>query len=70
MLARVLENRDVLNHQIHDVMDTAFPLVDEDSSLADVVKQLQSSPAVVVEEYGRIIGILTRHDVLDVPQAN
>ena len=70
VLARVLENRDVLNHQIHDVMDAAFPLVDEDSSLADVVKQLQSSPAVVVEEYGRIIGILTRHDVLDVPQAN
>ena len=70
VLARVLENREVLNHRIHDVMDKAFPTVDEDSRLADIVKQLQASPAVVVEEYGRIIGILTRHDMLDVPQAN
>jgi hypothetical protein len=26
---------------------------------------LQTSPAVLVEEYGRISGIITRHDVLD-----
>jgi hypothetical protein len=31
---------------------------------------LQSSPAVLVEEYGRIIGIITRHDVLDLKLNN
>jgi predicted transcriptional regulator len=26
---------------------------------------LQKSPALLVEEYGRISGIITRHDLLD-----
>jgi predicted transcriptional regulator len=26
---------------------------------------LQKSPAILVEEYGRISGIITRHDLLD-----
>jgi len=30
-----------------------------------VARRLQTSQAVLVEEYGRIVGIITRHDVLD-----
>ena len=39
-------------------------------SAQEVTQQLQSSPAVLVEEYGRIIGIITRHDVLDLKLGN
>jgi predicted transcriptional regulator len=31
---------------------------------------LQSSPAVLVEQYGHIAGIITRHDMLDLPVSN
>jgi predicted transcriptional regulator len=46
-------------------MEPSFPIVDVDASSAEVVRKLQESPAVLVEEYGRITGIITRHDVLD-----
>jgi len=66
VLARVLSNRDLLESPINEVMEKGFPVVDVDASAAEVTHQLQSSPAVLIEEYGRITGIITRHDVLDV----
>jgi predicted transcriptional regulator len=51
-------------------MEEGFPVVDVDASLSEVTRELQSSPAVLVEEYGRISGIITRHDVLDAPSTN
>jgi predicted transcriptional regulator len=48
------------------VMDRAFPVVNEDISVETAVKYLKSSPALLVEEYGRIVGIVTRQDVVDV----
>jgi predicted transcriptional regulator len=54
-----------LESQVSEVMESSFPIVDVDASSSEVFKRLQSSPAVLVEEYGRITGIITRHDVLD-----
>jgi cystathionine beta-synthase len=65
VLAKVVRNRELLNSPVSEVMEGSFPIVDVDASSLDVTKKLQSSPAVLVEEYGRIIGIITRHDVLD-----
>lgn len=66
LLAKLLDNRELLQLKISEVMDRAFPVVNEDVGVEAAVKYLKSSPALLVEEYGRIVGILTRHDVLDV----
>jgi len=65
VLAKVVRNRDLLNSAVSEVMEASFPTVDVDASSSDVTRRLQTSAAVLVEEYGRIIGIITRHDVLD-----
>ena len=65
VLARVLANRELLEAPVREVMGPSFPIVDVDASAAEVTAQLQKSPAVLVEEYGRITGIITRHDMLD-----
>jgi cystathionine beta-synthase len=65
VLAKVVRDRELLNSPVRDVMETGFPSVDVDASSSEVTRRLQTSPAVLVEEYGRIIGIITRHDVLD-----
>ena len=65
VLARVVRNRDLLEASVSDVMEASFPTVDVDASSNEVTRRLQTSPAVLVEEYGRIVGIITRHDVLD-----
>jgi len=66
VLAKVVRNRDMLTSPVSEVMESSFPILDVDASSSDVTKKLQTGPAVLVEEYGRIIGIITRHDVLDI----
>ncbi|MGI9165130.1 MAG: pyridoxal-phosphate dependent enzyme [Pyrinomonadaceae bacterium] len=65
VLAKVVRNRDLLDSPVSEVMEASFPTVDVDASSNEVTRRLQTSPAVLVEEYGRIVGIITRHDVLD-----
>ena len=65
ILAKVLANRGLLEAPVTEVMGNSFPVVDVDASAADVTRQLQKSPAVLVEEYGRITGIITRHDMIE-----
>jgi len=65
VLAKVVRNRELLNAVVSEVMEASFPTVDVDESSSEVTRRLQTSPAVLVEEYGRIIGIITRHDVLE-----
>ena len=66
LLGKILEDRDVMNLPVSKVMDPSFPIVDIDASLGEVKQELHGSPAVLVADYGRITGIITRHDILDV----
>ena len=70
VLAKVVRDRELLDKPVREVMETGFPTVDVDASSSEVTRRLQSSPAVLVEEYGRIVGIITRHDVLDLKLKN
>ena len=65
VLAKVVRDRALLESPVSEVMESSFPIVDVDASSNEVLRRLQTSPAVLVEEYGRITGIITRHDVLD-----
>jgi cystathionine beta-synthase len=69
LLTRLLDNRDLLASAVSEMMEPSFPVVDVDASLSDVTQELHRNPAVLVEEYGRITGIITRHDILDSPAA-
>ena len=68
VLAKVVRNRELLDARVNEVMESSFPTVDVDASSDEVSRRLRTSPAVLVEEYGRIVGIITRHDVLDMKQ--
>jgi len=65
VLAKVVRDRALLDSAVSEVMESSFPIVDVDASSNEVMRRLQTSPAVLVEEYGRIINIITRHDILD-----
>jgi cystathionine beta-synthase len=67
LLAKVLGDRDLLTSPVSEVMEQSFPVVDVDASSSEVTRLLRRNPAVLVEEFGRITGIITRHDMLDVP---
>lgn len=65
LMSKLLTNRELLQAQVSEVMDAPFPVVNEAVEAERATKYLKHSPAVLVEEYGRIVGIITRHDVLD-----
>src|SRR4029078_10524554 len=64
VLAKVVRIRDLLDSPVSEVMEASFPTVDVDASSQEVTRRLQTSPAVLVEEYGRIIGIIHSREAL------
>ena len=65
VLTRLLENRDLLEAKVSDVMDESFPIVEVDANFNAIKAHLQKSPAVLIEDFKRITGIITRMDMLD-----
>jgi len=66
IMSQLLDNRDLLEAPVTTIMDASFPVVGETVEVLRAKQYLKASPAVLVEEYGRIVGIITRHDVLDI----
>ncbi len=68
VLAKLLEDRELLNAKVSEVMDKSFPVLDVDTSFVEIKSKLQRNPAVLIEDFKRITAIITRSDVLDLPQ--
>jgi cystathionine beta-synthase len=66
LMAKLLSNRELLQEAVGEVMDVPFPVVNEGVEIERAMKYLKNSPAILIEEYGRIVGIVTRYDVLDI----
>jgi predicted transcriptional regulator len=65
LLSTVFNDRELLDAPVSKVMEKSFPVVDVDDDVNLVSRKLRTSPAVLIEEYGRITGIITRLDLLD-----
>jgi cystathionine beta-synthase len=68
LLSKVFTDRDLLEAPVSKIMDKGFPTVDVDADVNVVSRKLRTNPAVLIEEYGRITGIITRHDVLEMSE--
>jgi cystathionine beta-synthase len=65
VLTKLLGDRELLNVKVSEVMDESFPVMDVDTSLKEIKSKLQKSPAILIEDFKRITGIITRSDVLE-----
>jgi cystathionine beta-synthase len=65
VLTKLLSNRELIESKVRDVMDESFPVIEMDTSLREIKSKLQKAPAVLIEDFKRITGIITRSDVLD-----
>jgi cystathionine beta-synthase len=66
LLSKVLADAGALERPVESFLEPAFPVVDDDVSMRRVTEALSrgGSPAVLVRSGGRLIGILTKFDVL------
>ncbi|MCD9187159.1 MAG: pyridoxal-phosphate dependent enzyme [Pyrinomonadaceae bacterium] len=67
ILTKLIENRDLLSAKVSEIMEKGFPVVDVDAPANEIKSKLRKSPAVLIEDFKRITGIITRSDVLDLP---
>jgi cystathionine beta-synthase len=65
ILAKLLQDRTLLDAKVSDIMDKGFPVLEIDSTVAEIKAKLLKSPAVLIEDFKRITGIITRSDVLE-----
>ena len=45
-------------------MGSSFPTVSKDTIVSTVSHLLEQSPAVMVVEQGKVVGVVTQHDVM------
>ena len=65
VMARALEHPATLDQPVQDVMDAPFPVVDVDLPVERLTTLLsRGTPAALVRREGKIVGIVTRYDVL------
>jgi predicted transcriptional regulator len=55
---------EISNLAVEEVMEEAFPQVGEDAPLSLISSILQVYPAVLVVKKGKILGIVTKADLL------
>jgi cystathionine beta-synthase len=65
VLTKLLGNGDLISASVSEIMDESFPVLEMDTSLNEIKSKLQKYPAVLIEDFKRITGIITRSDVLD-----
>jgi cystathionine beta-synthase len=66
LLDHIFRNPDVLSASVSSIMDAPFQLVDANEEIERVIPLLASStPAVLVQREGILIGVITRADMLD-----
>lgn len=65
LMGAVLANRKTIEDEISTLMDAPVPIVDSQEPIDSAIKSLRDVPMIVVRDFGRISGVLTRHDVLE-----
>jgi cystathionine beta-synthase len=65
LMARAIAQPSILDRQVREIVEPAYPVVDADLPLERLSELLsRETPAVLVQANGELIGIVTRYDVL------
>ncbi|HEX2963040.1 MAG TPA: pyridoxal-phosphate dependent enzyme [Ignavibacteriales bacterium] len=64
-MAAVLENPALMEEEVSKLMVETFPVLDANADLSEVKKHLTRTTAVLVAEYGRLVDLVTRYDLIE-----
>lgn len=65
LMSMIIDDPATIERKVSEVMGKPYPVIDESEDIRHGIQYLKESPAILVSQYGRLIGILTRYDVLD-----
>lgn len=64
LMGAVIQDRATIEHDVRTYMDRPVPMADAHDDIQEAITLLRDVPMIVVSEFGRITGVLTRHDVI------
>jgi cystathionine beta-synthase len=65
LMARVIEDPMVLDQPVADLMDEPLPVIQRSAAVEEIARLLtRHNPAVIVEDGGVMVGIITRYDMV------
>lgn len=56
----------VVDKKVEEIMDSSFPTVSPSSEIEGAINMLEYAPAVLVTEKGKLIGVITKQDIMKV----
>jgi cystathionine beta-synthase len=66
LMGRVLDDANLLDKPVRSVMEESFPIVQHDDTLEHAKYLLAHRyPAILVQEHGQVVGIITKSDLID-----
>jgi cystathionine beta-synthase len=65
LMSKVIADRSFLAKQISEIMEIPMPIIDSHADIQTAIIALKDNHAVLVSDFGKITGILTRHDILE-----
>lgn len=60
----------IFESKVEKYMEDAFPRVSKEAPLTAIIELLKHSPAVLITQEGKIVGILSKADLLDIQLQN
>lgn len=65
LMSRLIQERESSILPVSEIMEEPMPILKSEEDIQFGIQELKEYPAVAVEEFGRIIGVITRHDVIE-----
>lgn len=65
VMAAVLEDRSLLDRPVKDIMEPGFPVLPHTSDVTNAIRFLKDARAILIDDYGIITAVLTRHDLVE-----
>lgn len=65
LLMKLIDNPGLKNSSVKDLMDESLKVLDSKTSIEETKEHLKKDYAVLVSEFGRIIDIITRYDLIE-----
>jgi cystathionine beta-synthase len=65
VMAAVLDERELMERPVREIMEPSFPVLSHTTDVSAAIRCLKDARAILIEDYGIIGGMLTRHDLVE-----
>jgi cystathionine beta-synthase len=65
LMGKLLQDRESNGLPVSEIMEEPMPMLKAEEEIQSGIQKLKDYPAIAVEEFGRIVGVITRHDVIE-----